>query len=359
MPTGNGPPPMADMVRQPLTIGSTRVMAGSRVNIELPVAQLSTHTPVTLPVQVVHGRRPGPSLFVSAALHGDELNGVEIIRRLMASPFLERMAGTLVAVPLVNVFGFIHLSRYLPDRRDLNRSFPGAQGGSLAARLADLFLKEIAWQCTHGLDLHTGAVYRENLPHVRADLSDCELCRLTVAFGAPVALDSPYREGTLRKACHERNIPVMVYEAGEALRFGEQAIQIGVRGVLRVMNALGMIRLRTAKGRISPVMASASYWVRAPVSGILGTVCSLGQAVVRNQRLGEIRDPLGGRVAELLSSYGGIIIGVTHLPVVNQGDALYHVALVDNMAEACEAMEQFQDEMERSPFFPMDNTVPS
>ncbi|NGZ27390.1 MAG: succinylglutamate desuccinylase/aspartoacylase family protein [Magnetococcales bacterium] len=339
--------------RQSLTIGATTIQPGQRVTLELPVAQLTTHTPVTLPVHVVHGRREGPSLFVSAALHGDEINGVEIIRRVMSQPVLDRLAGTLIAVPLVNVFGFLQLSRYLPDRRDLNRSFPGSQGGSLAARLAALFMSEIASRCTHGLDLHTGAVYRENLPHVRADLSDCELCRLTIAFGAPVILDSPYREGTLRKACHDRQIPVIVYEAGEALRFGERAIHTGVQGVLRLMNALGMIRMRSRP--VNPILTSASYWVRAPMSGILRSLTSLGKLVSADQVVGEIRDPLGNKVAEVRSRYGGVVIGLTHLPVINQGEALFHVAMVDNVAEASELLEQFQDEMERSPFYPVES----
>ncbi|MDH3452714.1 MAG: succinylglutamate desuccinylase/aspartoacylase family protein, partial [Gammaproteobacteria bacterium] len=204
-----------------LKIVSTSVKRGDRMTLEIPLPQLYTHTPMTMPAHVVRGKRDGPRLFVSAAVHGDELNGVEIIRRLLNLRTLRRLRGTLIAIPMVNVYGVIHHSRYLPDRRDLNRSFPGSERGSLASRVADLFMTEIVANCTHGIDLHTGAVHRANLPQIRGNLEDPETERLAKLFGVPVLINSRVRDGSLRQSAADCGVPMLLYEAGEALRFDE------------------------------------------------------------------------------------------------------------------------------------------
>jgi uncharacterized protein len=240
---------------------------------------LHTHVPVEMPVWVINGKRAGPRLFISAAIHGDELNGIEIIRRIRERP-LRGLRGTLLLVPVVNVFGLLHHSRYLPDRRDLNRSFPGSEHGSLAARLAQLFMSEIVERCTHGIDLHTGTVHRSNLPQVRAQLDDPATRELALAFGAPVVLDSRLRDGSLREAAADRGIPTLIYEAGEALRFDEVGIRVGVAGILEVMRHLGMLPRRPRRtASPAPVIAQGSYWLRAPEGGILRSASRLGQHV--------------------------------------------------------------------------------
>ena len=220
---------------QALTIGGVTVQPGERKVIDLPVAKLYTHIEAAIPLQVVCGKLPGPRLFVSAAIHGDELNGVEIARRLLKSGALKRLRGTLIVAPIVNVFGLIQHSRYLPDRRDLNRSFPGSQGGSLAARLAHIFLDEVVKGCDYGIDLHTGAIHRSNLPQIRANLDDPETRQLAEAFSVPVLLNANLRDGSLRQAAAEHGVKILLYEAGEALRFDELSIRGGVRGILSVM----------------------------------------------------------------------------------------------------------------------------
>jgi len=216
-------------------IGGRSVPPWQRERIELPVASLYTNTPVVLPVQVVNGKESGPRIFVSAALHGDEIIGVEIIRRLLKLPALDDLRGTLLAIPVVNTLAFLHQSRYLPDRRDLNRSFPGSESGSLAARLANLFIKEVVSRCDYGIDLHTGAVRRPNLPQIRGDLANPETLRLCQAFGVPLVLNSEPTEGTLREYTTKKGIPVILYESSEALTFAEVCIRIGVQGVLNVL----------------------------------------------------------------------------------------------------------------------------
>ncbi|MEZ4751260.1 MAG: succinylglutamate desuccinylase/aspartoacylase family protein [Bdellovibrionota bacterium] len=217
-----------------IRIGDTSIALGENKTANLFVARLYDYTDVSIPIRVIRGKEDGPILFVSAALHGDELNGVEIIKRLLRSPSLKKLNGTLIAVPIVNVFGFNNRSRYLPDRRDLNRSFPGRDDGSLASQIAYLFRTEVVEKCTHGLDLHTGAIHRTNLPQIRTNFQDKELVKLAKAFGAPVILDSSQPDGSLRAAATSGKVPVLCYEGGEALRFDELAIKAGLAGTIRM-----------------------------------------------------------------------------------------------------------------------------
>ncbi|MGD8384370.1 MAG: succinylglutamate desuccinylase/aspartoacylase family protein [Lysobacterales bacterium] len=325
----------------PFTIGGTLIGAGERGNVDLPVADLYTSTSLHMPVQVVNGRRSGPVLFISAAIHGDELNGVEIIRRLLRLQALDKLRGTLLAVPIVNVHGFLEQSRYLPDRRDLNRSFPGSAKGSIAARLANIFLQQIVLKANYGIDLHTGAIDRSNLPQVRANLDDARANDIALAFGAPVVINATLREGSLRASAADNDIPVIVYEAGEALRFDEVAIRAGLRGILRVMRSIGMLPARKRATAAHPVVARSSSWVRAPVSGIVTRRAQLGKSVRAREPLAVISDPLGSREESVSASFDGIIIGRSNLPLAHEGDALFHVAAFKNFERAEDAVEEF------------------
>jgi predicted deacylase len=330
----------ADKTRQPLIIGDTEIRPGRRVTLDMVVGRLYTHSPITMPVHVVHGRQPGPRLFVCAAIHGDEINGVEIIRRVLKLPVLKRLRGALIAIPIVNVHGFISHSRYLPDRRDLNRAFPGSHKGSLAARLAHLFMDEIVSACTHGIDLHTGAQHRNNLPQIRAYLDDAETERLARAFSVPVILNTDLRDGSLRQVAADRGIPMLLYEAGEALRFDEVAIRIGVKGIVAVMRSLGMLaRIKHAKPPTPPVVARSSTWVRAPEGGILRSEIALGERVNKGSVLATIADPFGERETEVTSPVSGIVICRTNLPLVNEGEGLFHIARFDRADEVAAHIE--------------------
>lgn len=331
---------------KPFKINSTTVERGSSVIIDLPVGRLYTHAPMTMPVQIIRGKKDGPRLFISAAIHGDEINGVEIIRRVLKSPALKRLSGTVVAVPIVNLHGFINQSRYLPDRRDLNRSFPGTDKGSLAGRLAHLLMEEIVKQCTHGIDLHTGAIHRSNLPQVRANMDDPETERLAHAFNVPVIISATLRDGSLRQSAADLGMPMLLYEAGEALRFDEVGIRAGVKGIINVMRELKMLpaaRQKSNKGAGS-VVARSSSWVRAPESGILRAMAPLGAHVKKNQLLGIVADPFGEQELQLLSPYSGIVIGRTNLPLVNEGDALFHLARFEDVGEVASNVEGFHEE---------------
>ena len=333
-----------------------KIAAGERRSIELPISALSNHIPVHLPVHVIHGKRPGPTVFVSAAIHGDEITGVEVIRRVLKSRAISRLRGTLLAVPIVNAFGFINHSRYLPDRRDLNRAFPGSAQGSLASQLAHLFMTEVVRRSQFGIDLHSAAIHRSNLPQVRADLSDPQTLALARAFNAPVLVNSTLRDGSLRQAAREAGVTVLLYEAGEALRFHEVAIRTGVRGVLGVLAKLDMLRSRKlAAIDAKPPRALSSYWVRAPISGIVRSQCRRGDAVGEQARLGVVSDPFGEIEEPIESRRGGLIIGMSKLPIVNRGDALFHVAQVARSDDYSVSLSELQQELEDDPLLEVDH----
>ena len=312
--------------------------AGRSAIGELPISRLVTGNRVSLPINVFHGRGDGPVVWLSAAVHGDEIGGVEIIRRSLAAVDPKTLAGTIVAVPIVNVHGFLNGDRYLPDRRDLNRSFPGSPNGSLAARIANIFMTEIVQRCEVGIDLHTGSDHRTNLPQIRADLDDSRTHELAVAFGAPLIMHAKLRDGSMRAAATATGSTVLLYEGGEAWRFDREAIDAGVRGVERVLGRLGMVEPDSGdvRGDVPvepPAESRSSSWVRVRRSGIALIHVELGQLVERGDVIATVRDSVGRQLSRTRASRSGMVIGHTQQPLVNQGDAIIHIAeLLDDAA---------------------------
>lgn len=321
------------MPRRPLRpsfeIGHVRVRAGRTQSVSLPITRLVTGADVELPVRVVHGREEGPTVWVDAAIHGDEAVGVEVVRQVVAELDPKTFCGTLIAVPIVNVLGFSAGQRYLPDRRDLNRSFPGSPRGSLAGRIAHLFMTEVVDKCEVGIDLHTGSDRRTNLPQVRADLEDPQTRALAEAFAAPVMLNAKLRDGSLRYAARERGATVLLYEAGEAWRMDRWAVDAGVLGVRRVLAALGMTEPVAEDPPAPSAVSFRSGWVRARGTGMLHLEVALGERVERGARLGGLFDSLGKRVRLVHADRSGIVVGRTEAPLVNSGDAVVHIAEVE------------------------------
>ncbi|CBW27210.1 conserved hypothetical protein [Halobacteriovorax marinus SJ] len=329
-----------------LKIGTHSIKRGQRVNISIKVAALYDHTPLSIPLEIIRGKIPGPTLFISAAIHGDELNGVEIIRRILKRKEISHLSGTLILVPVVNIFGFNNKSRYLPDRRDLNRSFPGNSKGSLASRMAKIFMKEVVKKSTHGIDLHTGAIHRTNLPQIRACLDDEKTRELAQSFGVPVIIDSKLRDGSLREAARKNKVTTLLFEGGEALRFDEDVIKSGVKGCISVMEKIGLIPKHKAKKvkKVQEVyIANSSYWIRSPHSGTLSFNKSLGDRVKKGDILATVSDPFGREVIEITSIDNGILVGQSKLPLVNQGDALFHIATFKNSTKVKKALEEYKD----------------
>ena len=323
-----------------LTIGGHKIKRGERFKLQLDCAALYDYTKLTIPVEVIRGKEKGPVLFISAAIHGDELNGIEIIRKLSKKKFFKKMKGTLILVPIVNVFGFHSQSRYLPDRRDLNRSFPGSKSGSLASRLAYIFMKEIVSKCTHGIDLHTGAIHRTNLPQIRACLDDPRTKDLAEGFGAPVVINSDLRDGSLREAARRKKVSMLLFEGGEALRFEDNIITKGLRGCISVIKDIGMIeevKLKIKKPKT--FIARSSSWLRAPKSGIFTSQKKIGERIFEGDVLAVISDPFGNESLSVVAIEDGILIGASLLPLVNQGDAMFHVAVFRDSAKVKRALE--------------------
>lgn len=325
----------------PFTLGDETIAPGAQANVSLPVAQLYTATSLDMQVRVINGKRPGPVLFISAAVHGDELNGVEIIRRLLKLKALRSLRGTLLAVPVVNIHGFLDQSRYLPDRRDLNRSFPGTASGSIAARLAHTFTGNVLKKANFGIDLHTGAIDRSNLLQIRANLDDPDVLDIARAFGAPVLVNARVRDGSLRACAAANGVPILVYEAGEALRFDELSIRAGLRGIMRVLRKVGMLPAKQPARENNMVIARSTSWVRSPASGIVTGITKLGRSVRKGEVVANISDPLGETSTEAVARFDGIVIGRSNLPLAHEGDALVNLAAFRDVEQAEDAVEDF------------------
>ena len=313
-----------------MKIFDQEIQPGEHVVVRLPAPKLYNLTPVFIPVHVIRGKEPGPTLCVTAALHGDEVNGIEIIRRLLKKSFLHSLAGTLIAVPAVNIYGLLFQDRYLPDRRDLNRSFPGSEKGSLASRFAYLLAHSVFSKATHCIDLHTGSLKRTNFPQIRVDLDSPEVAALAKAFNAPVILSAPLRPGSFREYAKQRSVPYLLYEAGEASRFDEHCIRTGVAGIHGVMQHLKMLH-PSAHATHTPqsIVARTSYWVRSPYGGIFIAKKPLGSHVEKGDVLGIIVHPTESEEHEIISPIVGVIIGRSDAPLIHEGAGLFHIACVE------------------------------
>lgn len=315
-----------------LIIADHEIEPGQRRKIEIPVATLFDYTQLSIPVEIIRGTKEGPIIFISAAIHGDEIIGVEIVKRLLARKEIAKIRGTLIAIPIVNPFGYNNNIRYLPDRRDLNRCFPGSPEGSLAARIANIFITEIVSKCDFGIDIHSAAIHRTNFPQIRLDTSNKQLLHLAQAFGAPVIIHSPQRNGTLRSAASDIGVPTLLFEGGEALRFDETTINIAIRGILNTLKEFKMLKKDSINDLQSTVItAKSSHWIRAASSGSLRIIKKLGSFVSTGELLGIISDPFGSREFEVKAAKPGIMIGCVTMPLVNRGNALFHIATLEDM----------------------------
>jgi len=339
------------MKQRSFELAGKKIAPGSRHSVKIPAARLYNDTPMDLHAEVFHGVKPGPCLLVCAAIHGDELNGIEVCRRLMGILDAKELAGTVIIVPVVNVFGFIQQSRYLPDRRDLNRCFPGSERGALGSRLAFLFNEMLVQNATHIIDLHTGAIHRSNLPQIRVDTDNAEALDMAEAFGTPVILHSKERDGSLRSLATELGIPLILYEAGEALRFDYAAIKAGVTGVQNVMKSLKMLKGRRSRKKVRPVVAHRSGWVRNEYDGLVIPKIELGQTITKGQVIAQTVNPHGEELHAIKSPYHGIVIGISNIPVANEGEALFNVAQFDSevIEHASENVDVFAEAYTQKP----------
>lgn len=302
------------------------IAPGEARELRMEASELYTADPLFVPATVVRGVRPGPTLFLTAAVHGDELNGVAVVRDLLIEYDLSELAGTLIAVPVVNVPGFLHQTRTLPDGRDLNRSFPGQAEGSFTARLAHRIYREVISRSHYGIDLHTAGGDRTNYPHLRADLTDPRVAELATAFGSPLVIHGRGPEGALRRVAADAGVPSVVYEAGSSRVFERRFIDAGLAGVLNVLRHLGMLDDGPPQPPPFRLEIRQTTWLRANSGGILDLKLHLGDPVRRGQVISVNTNPFGRERNQLLSPAGGIAIGLTRSPLVHPGDAVCHLA---------------------------------
>jgi len=308
-----------------LAIAGRAIPPGSVVQIFLKVSEYYTAAPVNVPITVVRGARRGPIVFLTAAIHGDELNGVEVVRRIMTSTSPETLRGALICAPVVNRPGFLTHSRYLPGHQDLNRCFPGDPDGNAAQRLAHILFREIVRRADRGIDLHTASHGRTNLPHVRADMADETVRRMARNFGSEIIVDTPGMAHTLRAAATGAGVPTIIFEAGETFRFQRSMVARGVRGVRNVLAALKMIPAPRRSARFQ-VVVKVSEWVRAPRGGIADVLVRPGEIVYPGDVIASITNPFGREVSSVRATLTGLVLGINTVPLAHPGDAICHIA---------------------------------
>lgn len=327
--------------RKTFSIGKHSVKPGETKDIALKVSESYTGNPVNMFIRVIRGKEPGPAVFVTGAIHGDEFNGTGIVRELMFSD-VELICGTLILIPIVNIFGFENHSRYLPDRRDLNRSFPGDPDGSFASRLADIIFREIVKKCDYGIDLHTAAIRRTNFPHVRAELKVPGIEKIAKAFGCELVLDQKGPADSLRTSACRIGCPTILYEAGEVFKFESGVIELGKRGVLNILKELKMIKGKIQSPAFQTVVKETE-WVRSEHGGILRFHVRLGDIVRRGDKIATAEGWFTLEHHDVISPVNGILLGMTTMPAVKPGEPICHVAIPTKSLKAIE------EEMKSSP----------
>lgn len=325
---------MPDRINRPhedtattLTIAGQVIEPGQELLIDLNFARLPSRTEIVIPISVSRALKPGPTLLLMAGLHGDEINGIEIVRRIRDQGFHRPAKGTVICIPLLNIFGFVHFSRTVPDGKDVNRSFPGSKNGSLASRVAYVLMKEIIPLIDYGIDFHTGGASRANIPQVRCNFENPLSKELALAFDAPYTLHSKLIKGSLRHAADKKGKSIIIYEGGESLRLNERAIQAGINGTRRLMKHVGMLKTHP-KSVNKSIVIHKRKWIRARHAGLFHSLIKLGAIVKKGENIGFITDPIGDFQMYVKSPEHAHVIGLNNNPVVNQGDALLHLGII-------------------------------
>lgn len=313
--------------RKIFSIAGQRIAQGESRTISLKFSESYLGSPATVPIHILRAKKPGPRVLLTGCVHGDELNGMGIIRELLYDQPPKLTCGSLVCIPVVNVYGLENHTRYLPDRRDLNRDFPGAEKGSISSRLAHVIFNKVVRQCDYLIDFHSAAVRRTNYPNIRADLGNPGARMLARAFGCELIVNGKGPIGSLRRAATSAGVPCIILEAGEVWKIESSVVEVGVRGVLNVLKSLDMVRGKVVTPRYQ-TRITRTTWVRAERGGTLSFAVNPGDIVEKGQLLASNYNIFGDERSQLVSPGDGIILGMTTMPVVKPGDAAFHIALL-------------------------------
>lgn len=314
-----------------ITIGGETVSPGENKLLKISIDRLPTGTLIDIPIYVFNAKKPGPVLLVQAGLHGDEINGIEIVRRMLKQKEFKVKKGAVIAVPILNIFGFIHFSRDVPDGKDVNRSFPGTKSGSMASRIAYHYVTEVMNQMDYAIDLHTGGAQRHNFPQIRYTEGDEKSRDLAEVFNAPIAFASRLIKGSFRNAAYRMGKPAIVFEAGESMRFDDHAILEGRLGILKILKHFGMVHKidPTLVERKEAISLKDRKWLRAPTAGMFIPEITNGSELKKGQLMGMVTDTYARHAKRIKAPFDGYVISVNHQAVVNQGDALFHLGKVN------------------------------
>ena len=332
---------MAKKEERDIVILNERIALGESKTVDFSIAKLYTSTTVTIPIIIERSKIPGPTILITAAIHGDEINGVEIVRQMIARKLNKPKRGTIICIPILNVFGFLNGDRSFPDGRDLNRVFPGTKSGSLASRVAYHFTKKVLPHADYCLDFHTGGASRFNAPQIRIKPGDERLLELAKVFNAPFTVYSNNIEKSYRNACQKMGIPVLLFEGGKSRESNKHIVKEGVDGVLRFLDHLDMLgkRIVAPLPQSKTVIIEKTKWIRAHRSGLLHVKIDCNKHVEKGEFLATITDPYGKMRFKVTSPNEGYIINVNQSPIVNQGDAIFHISTVNTANTDDEEME--------------------
>ncbi|MBU2948187.1 succinylglutamate desuccinylase/aspartoacylase family protein [Zobellia uliginosa] len=315
-----------------IIIEGESVKPGESKLLNISIDRLPTGTLIDIPIYVFNSKNPGPTLLIQAGLHGDEINGIEIVRRMLTEKRFNITSGAVIAVPILNIFGFIHYSRDVPDGKDVNRSFPGSKTGSMAGRIAYHYTSAVLSQVDYGIDLHTGGGQRHNFPQIRYTDNDIQSQQLAKVFNAPITFSSKLIKGSFRNAAHQLKIPTVVFEAGESMRFDDYSIIEGIKGILNVMRHFKMIACLEPKysERNNTVHLENRKWLRAPTAGMFIPKILNGSKIEKGEVLGIVSGPYAKRSKVVKAPFDGLVFCINHQAVVNRGDALFHMGKPNN-----------------------------
>jgi predicted deacylase len=314
--------------REVLNILGKKVALGESAKVSFSVAKLHTQNTIEVPVIIERSKKPGPIILITAGIHGDEVNGVEVVRQIISKGINKPKKGTIICIPVINVFGFIHMDREFPDGRDLNRVFPGSKNGSLASRVAHKLMTEIVPHADLILDFHTGGADRFNAAQIRIVKNDIVLDELAQVFGAPIIYYSKNLKKSFRNSCYKLGIPMLLFEGGKSFHIDNTVTNTGVNGVKRVLHHLGMLntKFKASKPKKSCIKITDSKWIRASYSGMFKATISVNTQVKKGDVLGHITDPYGSFNHFVKAPNNGYIFNVNESPIIYQGDAIFHMS---------------------------------